>query len=148
MHYRYNLSPHSRVPHAQVRSKKFFLKEATQFYMFYCFIYIQNKWNFLKTEMHVYKLSLCTYNHFLGLLQHFVSSCSHVWEKIKVLYLVSPDFIGYGNSLSTIVTFFFFLTRINYVDCTWTDSRVSWGTLLSAFLSIGNDYIQNTAYIG
>ena len=39
----------------------FFLKEATQFYMFYCFIYIQNKWKFLKKDMHVYKRSLCTY---------------------------------------------------------------------------------------
>ena len=41
----------------------FFLKEATQFYTFYCFIYIQNKWKFLKKDMHVYKRSLhvCTY---------------------------------------------------------------------------------------
>ena len=52
--------------------------------MFYCFIYIQNKWKILKKELHLYKLSLCTYNQILGLLQHFVSSCSHVcmdWEK-------------------------------------------------------------------
>ena len=39
----------------------FFLKEATQFYTFYCFIYIQNKFKFLKKDMHVYKRSLCTY---------------------------------------------------------------------------------------
>ena len=47
--------------------------------MFYCFIYIQNKWKFLKKEMHVYKLSLCTYNQFLGLLQHFVAM--YVWTE-------------------------------------------------------------------
>ena len=38
--------------------------------------------------------------------------------------------------------FYSFLHWINYIDCTWTDNRVSGGLLLSAFLSIGNDSIQ------
>ena len=67
--------------------------------MFYCFIYIQNKWIFLKKAVHAYKLSLYAYNQILGLLYSILFSCS--------------DSVGYGNSLSNLITksvinFFFF----------------------------------------
>ena len=68
-------------PRPTCTSKKFFLKEATKFYVFYCFIYIQNKWKFLKKEMHVYKLSLCTYNHFLGFSILFPHVATYVWTE-------------------------------------------------------------------
>ena len=57
--------------------------------------------------MHVYKLPLCIYNQILGLLQHFVSSCSHVcidWEK-KKSFVSCSDFVGYSNSMSNIIIF-------------------------------------------
>ena len=108
MHCRYNLSPNSRVPDAQVRSKKFFLKEATQFYMFYCFIYIQNKWKFLKKDMHVYKLSLCTYNQILGLLH----VAMYVRTERNEGFVSCSDFVGHCNSLSNILTFLLSYTEL------------------------------------
>ena len=132
MHYRYNLSPFQSVTCTSKKSVCFlffcccfifccccffclfffflffffFLKKQHNF-----FIYVQNKWKFLKKEMHVYKLMLCTYNEVLGLSQHFVSSCSHVcvdWEKwrfqnqINVLLIVTSDLVLHTCTLKSL----------------------------------------------
>ena len=56
---------------------------------------------------HVYKLSLCTYNQILGLLQHFffphIAMC--VWTERNKGFVSCSDFVGYGISLSNILTF-------------------------------------------
>ena len=104
--------------------------------MFIVFIYIQNQWTFLKKEMHVYKLSLCIFNQILGLLQHSVSSGSHVcmdWEKKR--FYIWIRFYWIRQQFEQRNYFSSFLHWINYIDCTWIGSWVWGGILLSAFLS-------------
>ena len=65
--------------------------------------------------MHVYKLSLCTYNQILGLVQLSVSSCSHVcidWERNKKRFVSCSDFVRNGNSLSNMISFLLSYTEL------------------------------------
>ena len=69
----------------------------------------------LKKEIHVYKLSLCTYNQIVGLLQHFVSPCSRVcmvWTERNKGFVACSDSVGYGNSLSNRLTFLLSSTEL------------------------------------
>ena len=62
---------------------------------------------------YVYKLSLCTYNQNLGLLQHFVPHVAmYVWTERNKGFVSCSDFVGYGNSLSNILTFLLSYTEL------------------------------------
>ena len=72
----------------------------------------------------------------------------YVWTERNKGFVSCSDFVGYGNSLSNIFTFILSYTEL--ITLTALELTIGFleGFFLSAFLSIGNDSIQNTAYIG